>query len=514
MLDATPLLRIYARHRLSQLSRQHPHEVQSRQLLALTRHARETRFGQAHSFDEIRSVEDFQARVPLRRYEDFWAEYWQAAFPVLKGLTWPDQIANLAVTSGTSTGRVKYIPISHQMARSNNRAAVDLLVHHVADRPQSRVMAGKNFVLGGTTALEDHGSGVVSGDLSGIARLEVPPLLASFVFPDPELARETDWAHKAEAMARASLSEPIRSIASIPSWMLLFFEELAKITGKRRLVEIYPDLELVSHGGVDFGPYREAFAEWMEGSHAELREVYPASEGFIALSDEAPEDGLRLFLDNGLFFEFVPVEELGRPDPTRHWIGNAEIGRNYALVLSNNAGLWAYILGDTVRLVSLDPPRIKVTGRISEYLSAFGEHLTPEEIAKALLGAAANAGLQISDYSVGPVFPSRGKASRGRHVYVIEFRGRQPSETELESFAAEFDYTLILNNDDYDSHRQGGFGMDAPEVIAVAPGTFAEWMRRRGRLGGQNKVPRIINDPEILTSLVGLARESKVAHRR
>lgn len=504
MLDATPLLRLHARRRLRRLEALDPLETQQRQLLSLVRRAQQTRFGRDHGFSSIDSVAAFQARVPLRRYEDFWTGYWQSAFPQLGGTSWPGTIPYLAVSSGTSTGRTKYIPVSREMVGANRRAGIDLLVHHLACRPESRLLSGKSFMLGGTVELRREGRDVMSGDLSGILRREVPVWSRPYVFPGEELARESDWERRIERLGRASLDEPIRTIAGTPSWLLLFFERLAAMTGRRRLADLYPGLELVSHGGLAFAPYRGVFAEWLEGSAAELREVYPASEGFVAVADRGPDEGLRMLIDNGLFYEFVPVAELGQPNPTRHWLGTVDLGREYALVISTNAGLWAYVLGDTVRMVDLDPPRLRVTGRTSYYLSAFGEHLTGEEIEAAVLGSAEAAGLEVSEYAVGARFPDRDDA-RGRHVFTVEYR-TPPDPAQLAKVAGELDRLLADANDDYAVHRSDDFGMAEPLLLAVAPGTFAEWMRRRGKLGGQNKVPRVILEQDLLENLLALAR--------
>jgi hypothetical protein len=261
--------------------------------------------------------------------------------------------------------------------------------------------------------------------------------------------------------------------------------------------ELYPHLEMLVHGGVNFKPYRARFEHFLAGG-AELREVYPASEGFIALQDERPEDGLRLLTDIGLFFEFVPLDELDSPNPTRHWLGNAETGVNYAVVLSTCSGCWAYIIGDTVRFASLDPPRVFITGRTSYSLSAFGEHLIGEEVEEAVAAAAAMHGLTITDFSVGAVYP-KGAGDLGGHLYIVEF-DKAPASA-LDGFATAIDTDLKKRNDDYRAHRAEGFGMHAPKVHVVAPGTFAQWMKSRGRLGGQNKVPRIINDQQLFADL-------------
>lgn len=506
MLDATPLFRLYARQRGRALDRQDPVEAQRRQLMCLLQRAAQTRFGRDHDFARIRTVEDFQSAVPLRRYEEMWEGWWKAVFPVLKDVSWPGHIPYLAATSGTTTGRTKYIPVSREMVRANRRAALDIIVHHLRARPYSRVLGGLNFMLGGSTAMERLAPGVLAGDLSGIAANEIPAWARPFYYPPPDLARLSDWAEKVDRMGSASLELDIRTIGGTASWLLLYFDRLAELApGRgRRAVDFYPNLELLVHGGVNFSPYRPAF-EWMlEGSHAELREVYPASEGFVALADRGTGEGLRLMADNGLFFEFVPVEELDSPTPRRFWLENVETGVNYAIVLSSNAGVWSYILGDTVRFVETRPPRILVTGRTSYTLSAFGEHLIGEEIEQAVAEAAAESGATVVDFSVGAVLSDR-PGSLGGHVWVVEFGGGPPQEDMLAGFASALDQSLSRQNADYKDHRAGGFGMAAPLVEPAPPGTFTEWMRRRGKLGGQHKVPRVIQDPDLLAGLRRMA---------
>jgi hypothetical protein len=447
----------------------------------------------------------------LRTYDASCTDYWEYAFPRLDGTTWPDRIPYFAQTSGTSTGRTKYIPVSREMLRSNTKAGLDILVHHVANRPKSRVLGGKNFLLGGTIALEELAPGILGGDLTGIARREVPFWGERYVFPDEELAREDDWERKIEVTGRASLTEDIRTLAGTPSWVLLFLERLAALAGRRKqLVDLYPDLELVVHGGLNFRPYRAIFEEWLAGGHAELREVYPASEGFIAVADRGPGDGLRMLLDIGLFYEFVPIEELDSPNPTRHWIATADRDRDYAIVLTSCAGAWGYVLGDTVRFVSLDPPRLVVTGRTAYFLSAFGEHLTGEEVETAVLDAAAALGAEVTEFSVGPLFPDSEDA-RGRHLFVVEPREPAALKDGAASLAEEIDRRLAALNADYETHRAEDFGMAPPRVIVVGRNCFADWMRARGRLGGQNKVPRVINDQDLLKDLLSHVADYEVA---
>lgn len=504
MWDTTPFVRLYGAMRRAGLARQVPAPTQAAQLLALLRRAKHTRFGRAHGFSEIGSVQAFQARVPLRRYEDFWREWFEPVFPILADTSWPGPVERLAVSSGTSSGTTKWIPVTRATMRSNTRAALDVLAWHLQARPRSKVFGGPSLVLGGSTGLIERAPGVRSGDLSGIVAGAVPIWARRRYFPPPEIALLDNWDEKLERIARAAPGD-IRTIGGTPSWLLILFDRLAALHPDTppRLVSCFPGLELIVHGGISFTPYRARFEQWLEGSHAETREVYAASEGFIAVADRGPGEGLRLILDRGLFYEFVPVSELDSAQPTRHWIGDAEIGVDYALALSTNAGLFAYLIGDTVRLIDRDPPRLLVTGRTSYMLSAFGEHVIGEELDDAVAEAASAIGTTVNDFSVGALFPDD-RNRLGRHLFVVEFAQAQAAHA-VDRFAAAVDAGLTSRNEDYAAHRTGGTGMAPPEILAVPPGFFAAWMRKRGKLGGQHKVARVVAG-ELFEDLTAQAR--------
>lgn len=490
MPDFTPLLRLYAQRRLNVLKHQDPVEVQTRQLLGLLRKARDTRFGRDHDFDRIRTIADFQERVPVRTYEDLWRDYWSGAFPDLSGQTWPGRAPWLAVSSGTTSGATKYLPVTPAMMRANKRAAIDVAVHHLANRPDSRPLRGKTFMLGGSTALVDQGQGILSGDLSGIAVKGQSAWMRGFSFPPPDLALLDDWEKKLARLTRLSLQERITMLTGTPGWMLILFERLHLLTeGKAP----FPDLELVVHGGVAWDLYRDRFRPFLDQTHAETREVYPASEGFIAVADRGDGEGLRLILDNGIFFEFIPLSELGADRPVRHWVGNLETGTDYAIVLSSNSGMFAYLIGDTVRFVDHVPPRLLITGRTSYMLSAFGEHLIGSELDTAISRAADATGLTVREYAVGALLPeSRGGV--GHHLYLVEAT-EQPDSERIAQFAAAADQTLQDMNEDYQAHRINDTGMNPPAFRFLPAGTFERWLARKGKLGGQHKVPRVISDP-------------------
>ncbi|MEM8664801.1 MAG: GH3 auxin-responsive promoter family protein [Pseudomonadota bacterium] len=515
MLDPTLLLRGYARLRKHTLARKSAAAHQAQTLQKLVTHAKSTRFGRDHDFGAIQTVEDFQARVPLRSYEDFHAEYFAQTFPIIDDVTWPGRIPYFAVSSGTAIGASKHIPVSRHMLRSNARAGTDLLAHHVRANPGSDVLAGKSFMLGGSVAMTELAPGVLAGDLSGIARLNNPRWSTPFVFPSIEEALEADWERKIDRLARLSLDEPIRCLAGTPNWLLLFFERLKALTGRGQdLRAFYPKLDLLVYGGMSFAPYRDTFKAWCPGGGIDWREVYSASEGFVASADAGIDDGMMLNTDIGLFFEFVPMAEWDAPNPTRYWLGNAPPGE-YGLILSTCAGLWAYRIGDVVELLDTTPPRVKVTGRVSYYLSAFGEHLSAAELERGVLAAAARVGAGIAEYAVTPLFPTDAEP-RGRHLFVVELAGPQgdagwrPDPLAAAPFAATLDETLAAGNDDYAVHRRKDVQMMPPEVAFVPPGAFADWMRDRGKLGGQNKVPRVVLAGDVRDSLLAFARARRI----
>jgi hypothetical protein len=481
----------YARRRTAALDAQPARCCQAKTLLRLVRQAQHTRFGREHDFARVRTLRDYQASVPLRDYDTFWRDYWQPAFPHVQGATWPDAPPYFALSSGTTTGATKYIPVTRQMLSSNRRAALTALAWFRAAHPEAQLFTGRMFFLGGSTDLTPLAAPAQfpkCGDLSGIATEEAPAILRPYTFPPRELALLTDWEQKVQHLAEASASMPITLLGGVPSWLLVLFERLRQVSGKEHIAEIWPSLRLLVHGGTKFDPYRALFKQLIGCSDVHFLETYPASEGFIAAED--PRYGLlRLIPDHGVFFEFVPMEELANERPTRLTLGDIEIGVQYAVVLTTCAGLWSYVLGDTVCFERREPPLLRFTGRTRQFLSAFGEHLIGEEVERAVAEAAAATGATVSDFHVGPVFPEIA-AAPGRHRYFVEFV--QPPAA-IGVFARELDAVLGRFNEDYRAHRIGDLALSAPEVQSVKRGGFASWLRSRGKLGGQHKVPRLDN---------------------
>jgi GH3 auxin-responsive promoter len=495
----------YARRRTKVLAASDPVEVQRRTLRKLLHMARSTRFGLDHGFVSIRSVEDFQARVPIRTYEALWDSYLKDRYPRFDDLTWPGHIPYLALTSGTTQGATKYIPVSWQMVASNQKAAKTMVAYHMTARPKSRLFQGRIFLLGGSTNLERPAEDVRQGDLSGIAAEEAGELLRPYTFPPLDLALESDWDRKLSLLAERSVRERITLIGGVPSWLLSLFGRLLGITGKSTIAEVWPSLEVVIHGGVKFDPYRRQFDEILGDPKIRLQETYPCSEGFIAFGD--PDTGLlRLVFDHGIFYEFVPVDELDSTNPTRHWLGNVQVGVNYAIVVTTCAGLWSHIIGDTIRFESLGPPLLTFTGRTKYTLSAFGEHLISEEVERAIAIASEATGAAVGEWHVGPMF----HGPLGHHRYVVEFL---KAPQDLEAFRRALDADLSLKNADYLAHRFEGDGLPLPEMVVASPGGFDAWMRSRGKLGGQHKVPRMDSTGALTAEIVEMLRSKGLVDR-
>lgn len=495
----------YARARVAQVNALDPAPTQERMLFRLLQQARDTRFGRDHRFDAIRSVAEFQAAVPLRTYEHLWETYLKNAYPTFENLTWPGRVPFLALTSGTTQGATKYIPVTSEMVASNLKASKTMLAFNLAANPASRLFHGKIFLLGGSTELESPAPGVEQGDLSGIAAKRVNPFLRPYTFPPLDLALEPNWEIKLQALADRSRYEPITLVGGVPSWLLMLFQRMLDLTGKTTIGEVWPTLEIVVHGGVKFDPYRPSFEAILGRPSIRLQETYPCSEGFIAFGDPKTNQ-LRLMLDHGLFYEFVPVDELDGDRPTRHWLGNVETGVNYAIVVSTCAGMWSHIIGDTVRFESLDPPMVTFTGRTKYTLSAFGEHLISEEVEAAMATASAATGAAVRDWHVGPVFVE----PLGYHQYVVEFL---TPPRDVAAFRDALDADLCARNADYQAHRAEGVGMPPPAFLVAQPGGVDAWMKSRGKFGGQHKVPRMDNAGTLTADLVGFLRRGGLVAR-
>jgi hypothetical protein len=494
----------YSRLRLRRIARwmAEPAAEQARLLARLTRAARSTRFGRDHDLGAVRSVADFQARVPLRKFHEL-APYWERLRAGEADVLWPGRIRRFAVTSG-SMGEPKYVPVSDAGLRGFLRAGRDILSHYVVNTGDVDHFRGKFLYLGGSREPTPGPHGSVHDDLSGIVAAETPWAYRPYRLPSPRVHEIPDWEAKLDAVAAEAWNADVRGVSGIPSWLVALFE---RVLARRRaaglpatcLADAWPHLTLLVHGGVSFEPYRELFATLI-GKPIYSLEVYLGSEGFLALQDQPDSRDLLLRMDAGIFHEFVPVEALGDERPPRHWAGTVETGVDYAIAVSSASGLWGSFIGDTVRFVSLRPHRLRFAGRTEQFLSAFGEHLRASDVEAAMVAACAATGARCAEFHVAPIYPTAESLRRG-HQWFVEF-DRPP--TEPAAFVRALDAALQQRNVDYEEHRRHDADLPLPELRSVPPGTFYRAMKRQGRIGGQHKVPHLQNDRRFADVLLSL----------
>jgi hypothetical protein len=464
---------------------------QEKIMMELVQTAAQTQFGKDHHFSNVRNYEDFKAAVPIRDYEAL-RYYIDKMVDGESDVLWPGKPLYLAKTSGTTSG-VKYIPLTKASIPNHINSARNALLMYVHETRNTDFISGKMIFLQGSPVLGEK-NGIKTGRLSGIVYHFVPGYLLRNRMPSYTINCIEDWETKVEAIAHETMSEKMSLISGIPPWVLMYFEKLTAISGKKTVQEIFPDFSLFVYGGVNYEPYRSKI-EAIVGKKIPSIETYPASEGFIAYQDSQNAEGLLLNVDSGIFFEFIPAGEIFNDNPTRVMLKDVQLGVNYALILNNNAGLWGYNIGDTIKFVSLNPYRIVVSGRIKHFISAFGEHVIGEEVEYALLKAAEEEQIEIVEFTVAPqVNPESGLPY---HEWFIEF-GTQPSN--LTTFAAKVDEHLQHKNIYYKDLITGKI-LRSLEITLVKEGGFRNFMKAKGKLGGQNKVARLSNDRLIADEL-------------
>ncbi|RZK22294.1 MAG: GH3 auxin-responsive promoter family protein [Hymenobacter sp.] len=487
-------LAAYTVHRYRQWQAQ-PAATQLRLLRALVQAAANTAFGQAHDFKAIQTPADFAARVPIRDYEAL-KPYFDQVKAGEPDVLWPGRPLYLAKTSGTTSG-AKYIPITRASISNHINGAKDALLHYVHATGRPRFLDGKLIFLSGSPELEAVG-GIPTGRLSGIVNHHVPAYLRRNQLPSYATNCIEDWETKLDAIVGETLGQNMTLISGIPPWVQMYFDRLVARTG-RPVGEVFSQFDLFVSGGVSMEPYRARLLESI-GRLVATIELFPASEGFLAFQDQPGNPGLLLRLDSGIFFEFVPAERFFEANPPRLTIAEVELDTQYAVVLTSNAGLWAYSLGDTVRFVGLHPHRVVVTGRIKHFLSAFGEHVIGEEVEAALREAVRqHPEAEVTEFTVAPLV-SEDKTQPSRHEWLVEF-ARPPHDAA--SFAAALDHGLRQRNPYYDDLRQGHILV--PLLLTLLPiGAFRRYMKSVGKLGGQNKVPRLSNDRALAEGLLSV----------
>lgn len=491
----------YAAHRRRVWERvnRRPITEQEQALLSLCQRAKQTRFGREHDLAGVVSIASYQARVPLREYLEFKPTLDRALEGVFD-VVWPGRPRYWVKTSGTTAGD-KVLPVTAEAFASHRRGGWDALAMAAERVGGRRLLGGPMLFLGGCTALSPIGADGLCGDLSGLVARQLPPIIRDRYSPGPDLSAIADWEMRITAIAERVAGQDLRLLSGMPSWLLILFERVARLDPKaaRALGARWPNLGILVHGGVSFAPYHDVF-EHAIGRPLERVEVYPASEGFVGLQTERG-GGLSLMLDYGIFYEFVPIEDLGSSRPRRHTVADVELERSYAVVLTTPAGLWSYVLGDVVRFTARDPLRLQIVGRTRHFVNAFGENVIVEEVERALVEACRRTGAEVVEFTVAPRYAMASEA-RGHHDWLVEF-ATPPASTA--AFVRVLDDTLKHLNTDYRIKRTGDVGMIGPRLLSVPPGTFYAWMRSRGKLGGQNKVPRVTNTRTVADGLLGLA---------
>ncbi len=479
------------------LFRDNPHEAQLEVFHQLVRSARHTEWGKRHEYATVRDPDVFRERVPLQDYNDV-RPYVERMRQGQQNLLWPTDVKWFAKSSGTTQDRSKFIPVTREALEDcHYKGGKDLIALHYEQFPQSKLFMGMSMVVGGSSTIERLRPDAYAGDLSAIIIRNLPLWVELRRTPAIEVALMDKWEDKIEQMARETMREDVRCIAGVPSWTLVILRRILELTGRRHMLEVWPNLELFMHGGVSFRPYREQFAALFPSPTMNYLESYNASEGYFAIQDRHGADDLLLMLDYGIFFEFMPMDQVGQERPGTRLLHEVEVGCQYALVVSTNAGLWRYMPGDTVRFTSVRPYRIQVSGRIRSYINAFGEELIVENADRAIEAACRAHGAVVQEYTAGPIHQD--DSGRGGHEWLIEFE-RTPAD--LDAFVATLDGTLREVNSDYDAKRTGDRILARPLVHALPTGTFHEWMKRRGKLGGQHKVPRLANDRSYVEQLL------------
>ena len=515
------LLRWRGVRRFSQLrerSRQ-PALWQNRLLSRLVRKGSRSEQGRSLGLDRVDTLADFQARVPLCRHEDVHA-LWDRAMSGEPDVIWPGYIRYWGMSSGTTSaaGSNKYIPLSDDTIRTNMAGGFDSLASYLwHSRDGGLLDRGARFLfLGGSTSLTEipskfrPGKPNWHGDNTGIAAQFIPWWIQRFYSPGRDLAWLGDWEQKVTAIAEQAVKQDIRLISGVPSWMAILFDRVRALAGGKKIGEVWPRLRAYIHGGMSFEPYRDLFRDQI-GRDIVCVDTWSATEGgMLAVADTlhagprsgAGDNAMLPLADQGVFFEFVPVELADQPHPESHTLDQVKTGVDYAVVMTTNAGLYRYVVGDTVKFVDTDPPRLLFSGRLSAFLNFFGEHVILSELDSAIAAAARETGSTVKDYTVVPLFPTPQRVTPG-HCWYVEFGDGQP---DLSRFATALDTDIrtVSNNLDYDSHRKSDLGLLPPRVVAVPPGTFYEWMKRRGKLGGQNKVPRALTDNALIKTFAEL----------
>jgi len=483
------------------LFKKYPFEVQEEVLQTLLERGAKTEWGQKYDYSQISSYSDFNQQVPLTDYE-LLEPYVKRLLKNEQALLWDSDIKWFAKSSGTMSARSKFIPVSKEsLEECHYKGGKDLLSLYYNQIPDRKLYKGKHLILGGSAEINYLNSDSYFGDLSAIILKNMPWWAEIRRTPAKEIALMSEWEDKIERLAESTINQDIYILAGVPSWTLVLCNRILEITGKKHLREVWPNLELFMHGGVNFEPYRAQFSRLIPFDNMNYVETYNASEGFFGIQDDFAINELLLMLDYGTFFEFIPMAEFeGTESKTVLSLKEVELGVNYALVVSTNAGLWRYIIGDTIKFTNDQPYRFQITGRTKSFINAFGEELVVENAERAIRAACLATNAEIGEYTAAPIYMDGQK--KGGHEWLVEFKKTPDS---LSTFAHELDTALKVLNSDYEAKRSADLSLMLPIINKAPEGLFEKWLKSRGKLGGQHKVPRLSNDRKLIEEIIGLA---------
>ena len=485
----------------------YPHDVQDELLKKLLQSARNTEFGKKYDFASIDNYEQFRERVPVSTYEEMFP-YIDRLMRGEQNILWPSEIKWFSKSSGTTNARSKFIPVSPEaLDDCHFKGGKDMLSIYVNNYPDTKIFDGKGLAVGGSYQLNENDPSATSyyGDVSAVIMQNLPQWAEFIRTPSLDTALMTNWEEKIEKLARETLEVNVTSMSGVPTWTVLLLQRILEIQKKKDITEVWPNLEVFFHGAVSFKPYKNLFQSLIPTSRMNYWETYNASEGFFGIQDQTNSDELLLMLDYGIFYEFISMDEFEQTNPKAIRLSEVEVGKNYAMIISTNAGLWRYNIGDTIKFTSVSPHRIKISGRTKHFMNAFGEEVIVENADVAITKACEATGAIIDNFTAAPVYLQEGK--KGGHEWIIEFKVK-PSN--LADFTHVLDKTLRSINSDYDAKRAHDLALVAPVVHDVKEGTFYSWMKQRGKLGGQNKVPRLSNSREYVEDILTLVRNNQV----
>jgi hypothetical protein len=486
-----------------ELFMKYPNEVQEELFRKLIQTASSTGFGKKFDFGSIQSYDQFRERVPVHTYEQTFP-YIERLMRGEQNVLWPTEIKWFSKSSGTTNARSKFIPVSEEALEDCHfKGGKDMLSLFVNNYPETEIFDGKSLGVGGSHQLNELDPSATSyyGDVSAVIMKNLPVWAEFIRTPKLETALMSNWEEKIEKMARETVHENVTSIAGVPTWTVLLIQRIVELQGKNSILDVWPNLEVFFHGAVSFRPYRSLFKKLIPKESMVYWETYNASEGFFGLQDQKDSEELLLMLDYGIFYEFIPMEEVDKENPKAIPLSQVEAGKNYAMVISTNAGLWRYNIGDTVKFTSTSPYRIKISGRTKHFINAFGEEVIVENAEAAVAKACEATGAIIDNFTAAPVFLDAGK--KGGHEWIIEFKTKPH---DLAEFTHILDSALRQINSDYDAKRSHNLALVAPKIHCVEEGTFYNWMKSRGKLGGQNKVPRLSNTREYIEDILGMLK--------